>query len=84
MPVLLQPVDREDMVQGDANDKDHSLRYQADVEALRKGLKDGTIEVISTDHAPHSREEKSRSMLTAPFGIVGLETSVGSDDHGAG
>lgn len=68
----------EDMVQGDANYKmNPPLRTRADVEALRKGLKDGTIEVISTDHAPHSREEKSRSMLTAPFGIVGLETSVG-------
>ena len=40
------------------------------------GLKDGTIEVISTDHAPHSAQEKTGSMKNAPFGIVGLETSL--------
>ena len=67
----------EDMVQGDADYKmNPPLRTREDVEALRRGLKDGTIEVISTDHAPHSREEKRRSMISAPFGIVGLETSV--------
>lgn len=51
------------------------LRSRADVEALRLGLCDGTIEVISTDHAPHSMEEKQGSMKNAPFGITGLETS---------
>lgn len=51
------------------------LRSRADVDALKNALKDGIIEVISTDHAPHGKEEKAQSMLKAPFGIVGLETS---------
>ena len=53
-----------------------SLRSKADVEALRQGLKDGVMDVIATDHAPHSREEKDKSMAQAAFGIVGLETSA--------
>ena len=52
------------------------LRTRADVEALRQGLKDHIMDVISTDHAPHSAQEKAQSMEKAPFGIVGLETSV--------
>lgn len=52
------------------------LRAKEDVEALRQGLKDGIIEVIATDHAPHAVEEKDRSMAEAAFGIVGLETSA--------
>lgn len=52
------------------------LRTREDVEALRIGLKENIMDVISTDHAPHSREEKIGSMRTAAFGIVGLETSV--------
>ncbi len=60
----------------DANYKmNPPLRSAEDVEALRRGLKDGTIDVISTDHAPHSAEEKSRGFEDAPFGIVGLETA---------
>ena len=51
------------------------LRNTADVDALKEGLKTGIMEVISTDHAPHGKEEKDQSMLKAPFGIVGLETS---------
>lgn len=51
------------------------LRAREDVEALRKALQDGVMDVISTDHAPHGREEKDTSMLKAPFGIVGLEYS---------
>lgn len=51
------------------------LRSRADVDALKEGLKTGIMEVISTDHAPHGKEEKDQSMLKAPFGIVGLETS---------
>ncbi len=53
------------------------LRTQADVEAMLEGLKDGTIDVIATDHAPHSVEEKEVEFLYAPFGIVGLETALG-------
>lgn len=46
-----------------------------DQKALIEGMKDGSIDIISTDHAPHSDEEKSRGLLKSPFGIVGLETS---------
>lgn len=61
----------------DANFKmNPPVRTQADKEALIAGLKEGVIDVIATDHAPHSAEEKSRSMTQAPFGIVGLETAV--------
>ena len=52
------------------------LRSRADVDALIEGLKDGTMDVISTDHAPHAAAEKNRSMKLASFGIVGLETSA--------
>lgn len=52
------------------------LRGRADMNALREGLFDGTMEVISTDHAPHSEEEKARPIEKAPFGITGLETSL--------
>ncbi len=52
------------------------LRGMKDVEALRQGIKEGVMEVISTDHAPHSAEEKDAPMRKAAFGIVGLETSA--------
>lgn len=52
------------------------LRSYADVLALQQGLIDGTIDVIATDHAPHTVEEKSQSLETAPFGIVGVETML--------
>jgi dihydroorotase len=52
------------------------LRTKADVQALKEGLRDGVMEVISTDHAPHTFEEKNTSMQKAPFGIVGLETAA--------
>lgn len=51
------------------------LRDITDKEALLEGIKDGTIDMIATDHAPHSIEEKSRGLLGSPFGIVGLETA---------
>jgi dihydroorotase len=53
------------------------LRTREDVDALKKGLKDGTIDVIATDHAPHSFDEKQVEFQSAPFGIVGLETALG-------
>jgi dihydroorotase len=53
------------------------LRTEKDVEAIRKGLKDGTIDCIATDHAPHSIEEKEVEFDFAPFGMVGLETALG-------
>jgi dihydroorotase len=52
------------------------LRTWNDVEAVIGGLKDGTIGLIATDHAPHAREKKMREIDQAPFGIVGLETLV--------
>lgn len=51
------------------------LRGEDDRQALIKGLLDGTIDCIATDHAPHSQEEKAQSMVNAPFGIVGSETA---------
>lgn len=53
------------------------LRSEIDILALIDGLKDGTIEVIATDHAPHSSEEKGSEFQKAPNGILGLETSFG-------
>lgn len=53
------------------------LRQKADVEAIIEGLKDGTIDCIASDHAPHARVEKEVPFQTAPFGITGLETSLG-------
>ncbi len=52
------------------------LRTAADRSALIEGLKDGTIDVIATDHAPHSREEKEKPFAEAPSGIIGLETAL--------
>ena len=52
------------------------LRTKADVKALMKGIKDGTIDAIATDHAPHHSDEKNCPFDHAAFGIVGLETSV--------
>lgn len=66
-----------DRVPGDTNYKmNPPLRTERDRDALRRGLSEGVFEVISTDHAPHTREEKQQDMMSAPFGIVGLETSA--------
>ena len=51
------------------------LRGKADREALLEGILDGTIDMIATDHAPHSAEEKSRGLEKSAFGIVGLESA---------
>jgi len=53
------------------------LRPRADVEACRRGLVDGTIDCIVTDHAPHSPAEKAVGFAAAPFGVIGLETALG-------
>ena len=67
----------DDMPDGDTNYKmNPPLRTKKDVETLRQGLKDDILNVISTDHAPHTKDEKNQSMLKAPFGIVGLETAA--------
>ncbi len=52
------------------------LRTEEDRKAVIEGLKDGTIEMIATDHAPHSAEEKAKGLLQAPSGIIGLETAL--------
>lgn len=67
----------EDITEADSNYKmNPPLRTEEDVQALIEGLSDGTMEMISTDHAPHSVEEKAQYFDKAPFGIVGLETSA--------
>jgi dihydroorotase len=69
----------EEMVEGyDTNAKmNPPLRTAADVEALQQAVKDGTIDVVATDHAPHHYDEKEREFADAPNGIVGLETALG-------
>ena len=52
------------------------LRTEWDRQMLIEGLKDGTIDMIATDHAPHSKEEKEKPLTEAPSGITGLETSL--------
>ncbi|MDR1721318.1 MAG: dihydroorotase [Endomicrobium sp.] len=59
----------------DANTKmNPPLREQKDVDAVKQGLADGTIDCIATDHAPHTQEEKNKEFDLAPFGIIGFET----------
>jgi dihydroorotase len=68
----------EEAVEGyDTNAKmNPPLRTAADVEALQAAVKDGTIDVIATDHAPHHYDEKEREFADAPNGIIGLETAL--------
>lgn len=67
----------DDIKEDDGNYKmNPPLRSRKDVEALKAGLASDIMDVISTDHAPHSEEEKNQPMEKAPFGIVGLETSA--------
>ncbi len=68
----------EDAVEGyDTNAKmNPPLRTAADMEAIRQAVKDGTIDLIATDHAPHHYDEKEREFSDAPNGIVGLETAL--------
>lgn len=64
-----------DILEDDANYKmNPPLRTQEDVDALKEGLRDGAIDVIATDHAPHTAIEKGEGLKHAPFGIAGLET----------
>lgn len=68
----------EDVQNYDTNTKmKPPLRTARDVAAIKKGLADGTIDCIATDHAPHTEEEKNKEYDLAPFGIIGLETLLG-------
>ncbi|MGH2348570.1 MAG: dihydroorotase [bacterium] len=69
----------DEAVQGfDPNDKmNPPLRSPEDRDALREGLRDGTIDAIATDHAPHAVEEKMVEFDQVPFGVIGLETALG-------
>ncbi|MFM1802719.1 MAG: Dihydroorotase, partial [Planctomycetota bacterium] len=67
----------ENLARFDSNYKmNPPLRTARDVEAVIQGLIDGTIDLIATDHAPHSPEKKNRELDQAPFGILGLETML--------
>ena len=52
------------------------LRTQDDIKALIRGLEDGTIDAIASDHAPHTTEEKEQDISKQPFGVIGLETTL--------
>ncbi|MEL7087175.1 MAG: dihydroorotase [Planctomycetota bacterium] len=52
------------------------LRTQADIDALKEGIADGTITILATDHAPHTAEEKALEFAAAPYGIVGLDCAL--------
>lgn len=52
------------------------LRTQRDIDALLQGVADGTVSILATDHAPHTREEKEREFAVAPYGIIGLECAL--------
>lgn len=69
-------LNEEDITHDDAVFKmNPPLRSKEDQKALLEGVLDGTIEIIATDHAPHTKEEKSKGFENSPFGIVGIETS---------
>ena len=53
------------------------LGNRDDVRAIRRGVLDGTLSLFATDHAPHSAETKAKGFLSAPFGVIGLETAIG-------
>jgi dihydroorotase len=66
----------DDIPEVDSNFKmNPPLRESTDRKAIIEGLIDGTIDIIATDHAPHTKEEKSKEIHCAPFGVVGLETA---------
>ena len=68
-------LDENDLIEDGRFKMNPPLRSREDREALIEGIKDGTIDMIATDHAPHSAEEKSRGLEKSAFGIVGIETA---------
>jgi len=75
-PQYFTLTEREVLTQGTMARVNPPLRTGADVSAIRRGLADGTIDAIATDHAPHAACEKARPLPEAPSGMVGLETSL--------
>ena len=75
-PQYFSLTEDEILAQGSLARVNPPLRTRADVDAVIEGLKDGTIDAIATDHAPHSAEEKARPLTDAPSGMVGLETAL--------
>ncbi len=75
-PQYFSLTEDEILAQGSLARVNPPLRTRADVDAVIEGLKDGTIDAIATDHAPHSSEEKARPLTEAPSGMVGLETAL--------
>jgi len=69
--------DEDVRIYGTAGKMSPPLRAKEDQEAVIKGLQDGTIDALATDHAPHTNEEKLRAFTNAPNGILGFETAVG-------
>lgn len=75
-PQYFSLTEDEILTQGSLARVNPPLRTKADVEGIIQGLRDGTIDAIVTDHAPHAPEEKARPLTQAPSGMVGLETSL--------
>ena len=75
-PQYFSLTEDEILAQGSLARVNPPLRTRADVEAIIEGLKDGTIDAIATDHAPHAAQEKARPLTEAPSGMVGLETAL--------
>ena len=75
-PQYFSLTEDEILTQGSLARVNPPLRTRSDVEAIIEGLKDGTIDAIATDHAPHSAEEKAKPLTEAPSGMVGLETAL--------
>ena len=75
-PQYFSLTEDEILAQGSLARVNPPLRTRADVEAIIEGLRDGTIDAIATDHAPHSAEEKARPLTEAPSGMAGLETAL--------
>lgn len=75
-PQYFSLTEEEILTQGTMARVNPPLRTRKDVEGIIEGLKDGTIDAIATDHAPHAAEEKARPLAEAPSGMVGLETSL--------
>ena len=75
-PQYVTLTEDEILTQGSMARVNPPLRTAKDIKGIIAGLKDGTIDAIATDHAPHSAEEKSRPLTRAPSGMVGLETSL--------